>query len=199
MKRFWFGLAIGLGLGIFGTLLVGGAWWLFIGSSGFSYVGSGHTPPQPESAEGGGLSVALGGTHDHSVVFSKEGKEFVFSPSPHEVCKDPAVSPDGRIAFLLVQKEERFGYDYGCILQFAFSNGPLVEIQPQRILSPRQLEGFFGGRRAWVNKLHKLSPTGDAVLLSISAEDTNRSSGGSTYYINHPFWYDVKSNSIKEP
>ena len=197
MKRFWF--ALGLFIGIVGTLVVGGVWWLFMGSSSFSYVGSGHTAPEPESAEGGGLSVSLGGVHDHSVVFSKQGKQFIFSPPPHEVCKDPAVSADGHSAFLLVQKEEPFGYYYGCILQFEFGDGPLVQTQPQRILSPQQLEGLFGGRRSWVNKLHKLSPAGDEILLAISSEDTNRSSGSTTYYTDHPYWYNIKGSAIKEP
>ncbi len=199
MKRFWLGMVIGFTLGITVTLMIAVAWWFFLGSSSFSFVGSGHSQPDPQSADGGGLHLALGGTLDHSVVFSKAGNQFTYSPPAHEVCKDPAISANGHTAFLLVQKEEQFGYDYGCILQFTFDDGPLVQTQPQRILTPRQLDNLFGGHRSWINKLHQLSPDGNAILLSISSEDTNRSSASSTYYVDHPFWYNVKDNTIKEP
>jgi hypothetical protein len=134
--------------------------------------------------------------HDHSVV-SRNSEQFTFSPPPGEVCKFPAVSADGRIAVLLVQKEQRFGYAYGHILRFVFGDGPLAQTPPQRILDSRQLEGLFGGRHAWVKNLHKVSPAGDAILLNISTEDTNRASGATAYYRDHPCWYQIESGSIK--
>jgi hypothetical protein len=199
MKRFWIGLVLGLALGVLVTL-AGIAACLFLGIvPGFHYVGNGRTePPLDEAAQGGNLRVVLGGEHGHSVVFSRDGDKFVFSPPSGEVCTSPVVGADGRTALLLVRKEEEFGYNYGCLLRFDFASGRLSNAQPNRILEPEQLNGLFNGSRSWVNNLHKLSASGDRLLLSISTEDTNRSLGRMTYYSDHPYWYDLKSMSIQE-
>ena len=199
MKGFWLGVVLGFTFGIC-VSVAGIVALLFLGSfHGFHRVDSGHSEPSLEVAQGGDLRVTLGGKHGRSVVFARNGEEFVLSPATGEAWGFPVVSADGRTALFLIRKEVQGGYNYECLVRFDFLGEPLSKAQPQRILASQQLDGLFGGRRSWVNSLHKLSASGDRLLLNISTEDTNRSLGASTFYADHPYWFDLKSSSLHEP
>ena len=201
MKRFWLGFAVGI---VF--MIAAGAVWLFVVPRFIHPPGSPITvrngrpfPPDPQLASGGDLRIALGGEHGDVVVFTRGTEEFRFTPPAGEFCQFPVCTPDGHTAFVVVHSELEHGYDYGCILRFDFGSAPLPSVQPQRILTSSQLEALFGGKRSWVNSLHKVTADGNRLLLNISTERTPAPNAYSTYYFDRPYWYDISSNKLNEP
>jgi hypothetical protein len=157
----------------------------------------------PQQAAGGELQVALGGAHGYDVEFTRGSESFRYTPPKGEFCKYPVCTPDGRTAFVLVEAMRNQGYTYGCILRFDFGDAELSAVQPQRILPLKQLEALFGGRSSWVNDMHKVSADGNQLLLNISsaapAPAVPGTSSSAVYFENRPCWYDIKSNTLKEP
>ena len=199
MKRFWLGFALGI---VFTIAVAAVGYFVIMPRIVAPAVGvrNGRPfPPNPQEAVGGDLRVALGGEHGDAVVFTRASETFRYTPPSGEFCECPVSTPDGRTAFVLVHTEGQHGYDYGCILRFDFGSAPLASTQPQRILTSAQLEALFGGKRSWVNALHKVTADGNQLLLNISSERTPASDTYTTYYDDHPYWYDIASNKLNEP
>jgi hypothetical protein len=195
-RRFWIGFVLG-------TVLTGAVAFIWLRDrslTGFQSVERAHPAlPFPRVAEAAGLRVSLGGSDARSVVITRGKESITVTPPTGEIYDDPAITPDGRSLFLLVRSVHGFGYDYSSIVRFDFGDRSLSQAQPQRLLPPSQLDALFDGRRSAVTSLYKVSATGDQLLLNLNTEDAASSSHGFKRYLNRPYWYDIKTNSVHEP
>ena len=203
MKRFWVGFAFGI---VF-TVSVA-ALCLFLGSRGSRSINTTsqitvrngrYAPPLPGAADGGNLHVAVGGKLGSDVLFSRGDEEFRFVPSKGEYCQYPVCTPDGRIAFVVLLSELDYGSGYRCILRFNFTSAPLDSVQPQRILESSEFDALFGGKIAQFLRLYKVTADGSRLLVHINTETTPPPGETGTYMADHPYWYDIGSNTLSEP
>jgi len=75
----------------------------------------------------------------------------------------------------------------------------LDSVQPKRILESNQFYALFGGGIAQLLKLYKASGDGSRLLLHINTETTPPPGETGTYFADHPYWYDIASNTLTEP
>jgi len=193
MKRFWIGFGLGIAATIIGVMLLWGVAFLLgcFGIGGLQYVGSGHAPSAQQTNNAGNLSVTFGGELGRQVVFTRTNDTFTFTPPASETCEDAIVSPDGKIALLLMRTVLDFGYDYSCVMRFDFGAEPLAQARSQRILSLHELNTFLGGNQSWVNEMYKFSPSGDRILVGVSTMPSGR--------FRRAYWYNLASNVLEEP